>query len=291
MKTRILSVYNQKGGVGKSTVSVNVGAALALMLSHETPASGYPERVLVVDLDQQINSEVTLSGGFFGERNYKGLLGPWDNIAGLLMMQTDKSATEIIQTAGIPRGAKQNLDFIPSSKEKMLLVDPELQAHPEDGLFRLRELLESLASFYSYVIIDNPPGLSHRSISSLIAATHVVIPCQLEAGSIDGLTDAIRTIQGIQRRQNQGLELVGILPTMCDFRIQEQNEFYAQLQQEYRRLMLPPIYRRADVTVANSQGLDIFSFKPSRQSGGMVSSSPATQDFAQASEEIRRRMD
>ncbi len=61
MKTRILSAYNQKGGVGKSTISVNVAAALALMLSHETPANGYPERVLVVDLDQQINSEVTLS--------------------------------------------------------------------------------------------------------------------------------------------------------------------------------------------------------------------------------------
>lgn len=286
---KVLSIFNQKGGVGKTTVTINIGAALALMLSGEVDGDTPPGRVLIVDLDQQAHSEITLSGGFFGRRKQTGL-GPWDNIAGLMMMETQRPATQIIQTADIPRGARHNMDYIPSSKDRMVKVDASLQSDPVDGLFRLRGILETLEPFYSYVVIDNPPGLSHLSVNSLVGATHVLVPCQLEAASIESLGNAIKTILGVQRQQNPQLSIVGILPTMCDFRYQEQSEFYEQLQKEYRNLMLPPISRRADVTYANTEGLDIFSFKPGRHSRELVSSNPSTQEFAQAAQEIRRRM-
>ena len=287
---KVLSVFNQKGGVGKTTTTINLGAAFALMMSHEVGAKEEPGRVLIIDLDQQTHSEITLSGGFFGQRRQTGL-GPYDNIAGLLMLDTTLPVTDIIQTAEIPRGARHNMDFIPSSKEKMPNVDSALKNDPVDGLFRLREILETLEPFYQYVVIDNPPGLSYLSINSLVGSTHVLIPCQLEAPSIESLSGALKTIQSVQRQHNRNLHLLGILPTMCDFRQQEQHEFLDSLNREYRNLILKPISRRADVNYANSEGLDIFSFKPSRKSNAMASASPATQEFAQVAEEIRQRMD
>ena len=286
---KVLSVFNQKGGVGKTTTTINIGAAFALMMSHEVGAKEEPGRVLIIDLDQQTHSEITLSGGFFGQRRQTGL-GPYDNIAGLLMLDTTLPVTDIIQTAEIPLGARHNMDFIPSSKEKMPNVDSALKNDPVDGLFRLREILETLEPFYQYVVIDNPPGLSYLSINSLVGSTHVLIPCQLEAPSIESLSGALKTIQSVQRQHNRNLQLLGILPTMCDFRQQEQHEFLDSLNKEYRNLVLKPISRRADVNYANSEGLDIFSFKPSRKSSAMVSASPATQEFAQVAEEIRQRM-
>ena len=287
---KVLSVFNQKGGVGKTTTTINLGAAFALMMSHEVGAKEEPGRVLIIDLDQQTHSEITLSGGFFGQRRQTGL-GPYDNIAGLLMLDTTLPVTDIIQTAEIPLGARHNMDFIPSSKEKMPNVDSALKNDPVDGLFRLREILETLEPFYQYVVIDNPPGLSYLSINSLVGSTHVLIPCQLEAPSIESLSGALKTIQSVQRQHNRNLHLLGILPTMCDFRQQEQHEFLDSLNREYRNLILKPISRRADVNYANSEGLDIFSFKPSRKSNAMASASPATQEFAQVAEEIRQRMD
>ena len=119
---KVLSVFNQKGGVGKTTTTINLGAAFALMMSHEVGAKEEPGRVLIIDLDQQTHSEITLSGGFFGQRRQTGL-GPYDNIAGLLMLDTTLPVTDIIRTAEIPLGARHNMDFIPSSKEKMPNVD------------------------------------------------------------------------------------------------------------------------------------------------------------------------
>ena len=286
---KVLSVFNQKGGVGKTTTTINLGAALALMMSHDVGASEEPGRVLIIDLDQQTHSEITLSGGFFGQRRQTGL-GPYDNIAGLLMLDTTLPVTDIIRTAEIPLGARHNMDFIPSSKEKMPNVDSALKNDPVDGLFRLREILETLEPFYQYVVIDNPPGLSYLSINSLVGSTHVLIPCQLEAPSIESFSGALKTIQSVQRQHNRNLQLLGILPTMCDFRQQEQHEFLDSLSKQYKHLVLTPISRRADVNYANSEGLDIFSFKPSRKSNAMASASPATQEFAQVAEEIRHRM-
>ena len=286
---KVLSVFNQKGGVGKTTTTVNLGAALALMMSHEAGPNEEPGRVLIIDLDQQTHSEITLSGGFFGQRRPTGL-GPYDNIAGLLTMDTSLPVTEIIRTAAIPLGARHNMDFIPSSKEKMPNVDSALKNDPVDGLFRLRGILEALESYYQYVVIDNPPGLSYLSINSLVGATHVLIPCQLEAPSLESLTSAIKTIQSVQRQHNRNLQFLGILPTMCDFRQQEQHEFLDALHKQYRDLVLPPISRRADVNYANSEGLDIFSFKPSRRSGELTSANPATQEFGRVADEIRQRM-
>lgn len=286
---KILSFFNQKGGVGKTTATVNIGAAFALMLSHEAGPDDDPGRVLILDLDQQIHTSVSLSGGFFGYREVA--TGPYDNIAGLLLMETERSIAEIVATAGIPHAGRGNMDFIPSSKKKMTSVESALSAEPVDGLYRLREVLAPADSLYHYAVIDNPPSLGFLACNSLTAATHVVVPVQLEAAALFSLSETFRTIQSIQSKHNPDLQLLGILATMCDFRNQEQREFYDSLVNQYGDLVLPPITRRAEIAYASSEGLDIFSFKPSRKAGSLASASQASQEYAAVAEEIRRRMD
>jgi chromosome partitioning protein len=183
------------------------------------------------------------------------------------------------------------MDFIPSSKKKMASAESALSAEPVDGLYRLREVLEPIDSLYRYVVIDNPPSLGYLACNSLTAATHVVVPVQLEAAALFGLSETLRTIQSIQSKHNPDLQLLGILATMCEFRNQEQREFYDSLKGEYGDLVLPPISRRAEITYASSEGLDIFSFRPSRRSDSLASASEASQEYAAVAEEIRRRLD
>jgi chromosome partitioning protein len=286
---KILSFFNQKGGVGKTTATINIGAALALMLGREAGPEAEPGRVLVIDLDQQTHASVSLSGGFFGYRDVSQ--GPYDNIAGLLLLETEKPITEIVSTASIPRGGRGNLDFIPSSKKKMTSAENALSAEPVDGLYRLREVLAPVDSLYRYAVIDNPPSLGYLACNSLTAATHVVIPIQLEAAALFSLSETLRTVQSIQNKHNPDLQILGILATMCDFRNQEQREFYDSLRGQYGDLVLPPITRRAEIAYASSEGLDIFSFKPARKPDLLASASQASQEYAAVAEEIRRRMD
>lgn len=287
---KVLSFFNQKGGVGKTTATVNIGAALALMLSYEAKPGKKPGRVLIIDMDEQTHSDMALSTGFFGNR-IAPKLGPYDNIAGLLTLETDRPIVDIITTAEIPRAAAQNLDYIPSSEQKMPKVDSALSAEPVDGVYRLREILLPIEHLYEYVIIDNPPAKNFVSTNSLVAATHVVIPIQLETLSLNGLVKTKKTIESVQRQQNPHLKLIGILPTMCDFRYQEEREYMASLTNDYGNLVLSPISRRGEIKYAMSEGLDIFSFKPSRGKGEIASASQATQEYARVASEIRQRME
>jgi chromosome partitioning protein len=285
---KIISCFSQKGGVGKTTATVNVSAAFGLMLWHENRPGQVPGRVLIVDLDQQANTDITLSGGFFGQRQQRNL-GPYDNIAGLLMLDAQRPIFEIITNANIPVNAR-NVDFIPSNREKMQQVEAALQSDPANGLFRLREVLEPVEQDYEYVFVDNPPGVSHLSLNSLVASTHVILPIQLEAASVFGLADSLKAIKSIQQKYNRDLQLVGILPTMCNFRGGGQQEFYDGLCKQYKELMLPPISHRAEISDAFTAGLDIFSYKPARQAGAIMSSSLSTREYAQVAEELRGRL-
>jgi chromosome partitioning protein len=286
---KVITCFSQKGGVGKTTATINLSAAFGLMLWHETPAGQEPRRVLIVDLDQQANTDITLSGGFFGQRQQRNF-GPYDNIAGLLMLDTQRPVFEIITNANLPANAR-NVDFIPSNREKMLQVEPALQANPADGLFRLREVLEPVEQTYDYVFVDNPPGVSHLSVNSLVASTDVILPIQLEAASVFGLADSFKAIRSIQQKYNRDLRVVGILPTMCNFRGAGQREFYEGLCSQYKDLMLSPISQRVEVADAFTAGLDIFSYKPARQAEAIISSSASTQEYARVAEEIRQRLE
>jgi len=286
---KVVSIANQKGGVGKSTYAVNLAAALALILSYE--GRNQTGRVLLVDMDPQTHSAATLAGGVFcppsrrGDRQAKATLGE------LLMDEVAIPVPAAILTSNIPLRANHNLDYFPASKAKMKAASRLLNMEA-DGDFRLNYLLNALEHMYTYVVIDTPPSLDVMTVNSLIAADSVIVPIQLKGFSLDGLTDLLTTIQQIQRSKNPQLKLLGLQPTMCDFRRAEELELHQSLVKKYGRLVLPPTSNRADVEYALSEGLDIFSFRPPRSDqDDLAGANPAAQEFARATEEVRRRIE
>lgn len=285
---KILTIASQKGGVGKTTLSINVAAALALMQSYEAPDN--PGRVLLADMDPQVHASKTLAGGVFG-RDEEELESEKPNLGDLLLGESSLPATAIIETSRLPVNGLGNLDYLPTQRAALNQATRILNAEP-DGQYRLMDILHPLASLYEYIIIDTPPNLGVMTINSLLAGNFVVIPIDLQAFALDSLVETLDTIERIQNhpRLNPGLEVIGISPVKCNFRRHEQTEWLETLTSRYGDLVLPSIGDRGDVHSAQTQGLDIFSYKPSRDEEELASSNLAAQEYGKVSETIRNRM-
>jgi len=186
--TRILAVTNQKGGVGKTTTSVNVAASLA--------QSGM--RVLLVDLDPQGNATM---GSGIDKRTlrtsiYQVLLG----------LATADSARQKSESGGY--------DLIPANRD---LAGAEVElVELEHRETRLKGALESVAGQYEFILLDCPPALNILTLNGLVAANAVMIPMQCEYYALEGLSDLVNTIKKIRQHLNPKLDIEGLLRTMYD---------------------------------------------------------------------------
>ena len=188
---QVLAVVNQKGGVGKTTTAVNLGASLAAQ----------EKRVLVVDLDPQGNA----TSGLGVEREpgdrptiYQTLLGEADaRVASL--------PTEVPHLFLLPAGT----DLVGAELE---LVQMEAREQ------RLRDALEPLRSSFDYILIDCPPSLGLLTVNALVAADRVLVPLQCEYYALEGLGSLLRTVELVRNGLNRELELEGIVLTMFDAR-------------------------------------------------------------------------
>jgi len=187
---RTIAIVNQKGGVGKSTTTVNLGASLAL-LGH---------RVLLVDLDPQGN---TTSGFGIDKRGlsqdvYSILLG-------------DMPIGDVITASGVDK-----LDLVPAT---MQLAGAEIELVATlSRETRLRRALQPTAELYDYVLIDCPPSLGLLTLNALTAATEALIPVQAEYYALEGLSQLTAVIERIREALNPGLRISGVLVTMFDGR-------------------------------------------------------------------------
>ncbi len=187
-KTKIISVVNQKGGVGKTTTTVNLGTALASI----------EKEILLIDLDPQGNLSTGL-GINESQRN----ASIYDLIVG------DGNTKDVILSTKIP-----NLSII-TSNINLSGIEFEL-ADDKDKTDKLAKSLISLSKNYDFVIIDCPPSLGILTVNSLVASDSILVPLQCEFYALEGLAQLLRTIEKIKSNLNRNLFLEGIILTMYD---------------------------------------------------------------------------
>ena len=232
---RIFTIANQKGGVGKTTTSVNLAAGLAKL----------GQRVLLVDLDPQGNATM---GSGIDKRTLK------TTVYQVLIGMADADETTVWSEAA-------GYHLLPANRE---LAGAEIDLIDfEQRETRLKDALAAVDSQYDFVLIDAPPALSLLTLNALCAAHGVVIPMQCEYFALEGLSDLVATIKKVHANLNSNLKVIGLLRVMFDPRMTLSQQVSAQLEKHFGdKVFRTVIPRNVRLAEAPSHGLPGVVFDP-----------------------------
>jgi chromosome partitioning protein len=230
---KIIAIANQKGGVGKTTTSINLAASLGVL----------EKKVLLIDADPQANAS---SGLGIDVENVE--IGTYQ------ILIHENTPEEAIVKCSAP-----NVDVIPAHID-LVAVEIEL-VDKENREYMFKQSLESLKDKYDYILIDCAPSLGLLTLNALTAADSVIIPIQCEYFALEGLGKLLNTIKSVQKVHNPDLDIEGLLLTMFDSRLRLSNQVVEEVQKHFSDMVFKTIIQRnVKLSEAPSFGESIINF-------------------------------
>lgn len=230
---KIIAIANQKGGVGKTTTSVNLAASLGVL----------EQKILLIDADPQANasSGLGIDVDSIEEGTYQ-------------LLEHTVSAKDVIISTDSP-----NVDIIPAHID-LVAIEIEL-VDKESREYMLKKALQSIKDDYDYILIDCAPSLGLITLNSLVAADAVIIPIQCEYFALEGLGKLLNTIKGVQKIHNKELDIEGLLLTMYDSRLRLSNQVVDEVKKHFDSMVFDTIIQRnVRLSEAPSYGESIIKY-------------------------------
>ncbi|WP_353085286.1 AAA family ATPase [Flavobacterium sp.] len=230
---KIIAIANQKGGVGKTTTSVNLAASLGVL----------EKKVLLIDADPQANASSGL---------------------GIEVENVEIGTYQILEHSNTPQEAivkstSPNVDVIPAHID-LVAIEIEL-VDKENREYMLKQALASIKDEYDYILIDCAPSLGLLTLNALTAADSVIIPIQCEYFALEGLGKLLNTIKSVQKIHNAELDIEGLLLTMYDTRLRLSNQVVEEVQKHFNDMVFKTIIQRnVKLSEAPSYGESIIAF-------------------------------